>query len=220
MSNDVIPLIAELTVSYSTAQTVYNTTYNNTSTYPFPSPTVFSSCNGATEGACNSSNILAFYNATYNGINYITTNYSTSCDRNQSGGTGGCSLSAGQTAFTDYAAGRCANYVIDSSGNTPCQVGNVCYENWYLPSICEMGYDTNAFGNGCGIPPAPPTIQNIQSNLVDNSIVNLTDLYWSSTEYSPLPQITSWIQVFSSSGGSQGFGVKYDQLNVRCSRAF
>jgi hypothetical protein len=35
------------------------------------------------------------------------------------------------------AAAACNSYSIDSSGNSPCTTGT-CYNNWYLPAICQM----------------------------------------------------------------------------------
>ena len=107
---------------------------------------------------------------------------------------------------TYYATGLCKQ-PLNSSGAV-CTVGSNCYSDWYLPSICEMGS-----GSGCGI-------QNMQTNLVDTNTVSIAGLYWSSTEYSGLPQRLAWIQDFASSGGSGQY--RYDkgfQLGVRCSRA-
>ncbi len=33
-----------------------------------------------------------------------------------------------------YAAGICSNYQVDSQGNTPCEDGNTCYDDWFLPA--------------------------------------------------------------------------------------
>lgn len=95
------------------------------------------------------------------------------------------------------------------------------FSDWYLPAICEMGYDTGG-GSGCGTSVAP-LLQNMQSNLVDNgNIGGLTSggNYWSSTEYSGSPDTIAWFQLFGTSGGSnQSLEIKGDQVNVRCARA-
>lgn len=37
-----------------------------------------------------------------------------------------------------YAAGLCHNYEVDSQGNTPCQAGNECYKDWFLPARYQL----------------------------------------------------------------------------------
>lgn len=56
---------------------------------------------------------------------------------------------------------------------------------WYLPAICELGYDQTGAGTGCGSA-ASPLVQNVQSSLVDNSVVpGAPGTFWSSTDVSP-----------------------------------
>ena len=190
VSYDVIPLISEGTSppTYASAQSIYNKTYGNEATFPFPASSNFAACSGATNGACNTSNILALYGV-------YTTNY----------GIGGIpyNVSSGATNPSFYAAGLCKQ-TIDS------------YSDWYLPAICEMGYGSG----GCGIPDAP-TLQNIQSSLIDSSGLSApAGIYWSSTEDSDFPQLFAWFEYFASGGGGgQGLNGKSTQLGVRCSRA-
>ncbi|MFC3908093.1 IPT/TIG domain-containing protein [Legionella dresdenensis] len=47
------------------------------------------------------------------------------------GGGAGCPMNI---AINTYAAGICSDYEVDSHGNTPCQAGNTCYNDWFLPS--------------------------------------------------------------------------------------
>lgn len=76
------------------------------------------------------------------------------------------------------------------------------YMDWYLPAICEEGFDRTSNGSNCGSA-AAPTIQNMQSNLVDNGNVgSLSGDYWSSTEYSPIPTGGAWFQFFATGGAS------------------
>lgn len=194
VSYDIIPWIGETSSSnttYSNAQSVFDTTYSNAGTgpgrFPFPPQSSFdTTCDGATQGACNSGNILALYNT------YIT-NY---------GGT--YILAPGQTSLNQYAAGLCS----------------ALSDGWYLPAICEMGYGSSECGTKLS-----PTLQNMQSNLVDaGNIGGLTSggsagLYWSSTESSGNSQNDAWLQVFASGGGFQNGGDKGNQLGVRCARA-
>lgn len=39
---------------------------------------------------------------------------------------------------SNYAAGLCNNYEVDSQGNSPCQAGNLCYNNWFLPAVNQL----------------------------------------------------------------------------------
>jgi hypothetical protein len=107
-----------------------------------------------------------------------------------------------------YAAGLCLG---DASNG---------YSDWYLPAICEMSYDSNSSGTGCGTS-STPLVQNMQSNLVDNPVTNaLSGYYWSATEFSGDPQILAWLQYFAGGGGSDQLLVtKLITAGVRCARA-
>ena len=204
-SFDSIPGIAETSTTgssvptYASAQTSFNSTYSNESTFPFPSSDSFSSCNGRTNGACNSANILTLYNT------YVT-NY----------GIGSTyALSAGPTTTSYYAAGRCTATI---SG----------YSDWYLPAICEMGPDSGGSGCSAStqdiVSQLPDLLGDPSAGTPSTSCTYgancLAGYYWSSTEYSLFPQNLAWYQYFASGGGSyQGYDDKYFQLGVRCSRA-
>jgi len=122
----------------------------------------------------------------------------------------------------NYAAAFCASYQVDIFGNTPCQSGNICYSNWYLPAICELGPDTNL--SGCAA-----TTPNIVENLVNHAIGGFsnTSNYWSSTEFNITPSAFAWYQfIGDGSNGSgpsasfHGVGNKYvDFFAIRCARA-
>ncbi len=100
-----------------------------------------------------------------------------------------------------YAAGRCKQSI---NG----------YSDWYLPSICQMGYEAA----GCGTQ-SSPTRQNIQSNLIDNNVSGApTGYYWSSTEYSSNSQNNVWLEYFNSSSTSQLPDIKNNAHAVRCVR--
>lgn len=135
------------------------------------------SCNGNTDGACDSTQILNHY------------------------------LSTDSYPVSFYPAGTCSVTIGD-------------YSDWYLPAMCEMGYDSLSVGSGCGSA-ISPTLQNMQSNLVDNgNIGSLSGSYWSSTEYSASPTNDAWTQFFATSGlSSQGITIKSNPYAVRCSRA-
>jgi hypothetical protein len=92
------------------------------------------------------------------------------------------------------------------------------FSDWYLPAICELGYDNSFAGTGCGNP--IPTLQNMQTSLIDLRNPNLipNGQTWSSTEYSVAPATDALIQGFTNFGGVQGGDGKLDQIRVRCSR--
>ncbi|KTD14702.1 transmembrane protein [Legionella hackeliae] len=162
-----------------------------TNANPFTSAS-FSMCNGALDGSCNTENILTFYNQ------FITNNTLAN------GGTAPFTASTGPTNITYYAAGLCKQTIAG-------------YSDWYLPAICEMGYGSLA--SGCGTS-STPTLQNIQSSLIDSSGLSSPDgIYWSSSESSGLPGRRAWYQAFSSGGGFQATPKKGSQNGVRCSRA-
>jgi hypothetical protein len=194
VSDDKLPGIDETSTSSTGSPTnatfslFFSSTYANLN--PFTSAS-FSLCNGNSEGACNTGNIVTFYNQ------FITNN---TLNR---GGSSPFTAFAGPTNITYYAAGLCKQAISGSS-------------DWYLPAICEMGYGSSACGTS-----GAPTLQNIQSSLIDISGLNApAGNYWSSTESSYFPQNDAWIQFFASGGGSnQGTDGKNGQLGVRCSRA-
>lgn len=94
---------------------------------------------------------------------------------------------------TNYAAGLCDAYEVDIQGHSPCQAGNVCYNDWYLPAKDELDclYQNRAAVGGFD-----------------------SYYYWSSTE---LVADLAWVQNFG--GGSQDIGNKYASDLVRCVRA-
>ena len=95
-----------------------------------------------------------------------------------------------------YAAQLCDTYAIDSQGNTPCQAGNVCYSDWFLPAKDQLNcLYTNRVAIG-GF---------------------FTDGYWSSTEFATDPA-RAWRQLFSA--GGQGAVSKGLTSRVRCVRTF
>ena len=204
VSYDIVPLIAEVTTSnasYSAAQITFNATYN-TITYTFPSSSVFSTCSGATNGSCNSANILALYNHSF------ITNYGIAPTPYRP--------SSGPTPLTDYAAGLCAATIDGQNG-------------WYLPAICEMDAIYRNVTCPAG---TQSMVVNLSSLIGDryatlpgtscpNTVNCLAGVYWSSTENSTDPQLVAWFENFSTSvgGNFQNYNDKNFQLGVRCSRA-
>lgn len=196
VSYDKLPGIDETSTSSTSSPTysTFATFFSSTYTNSNPfSAASFNACNGRSDGFCNTGNILTFYNQ-------LITHYN-------SLGTAPFTASSGPTNATYYAAGLCSG-TINS------------YSNWYLSAICELGYDTLNLGTGCGSSGAP-TLQNMQSSLVDfNNLNLLAGIYWSSTEVLGDSQFVVWNQFFASGGSSfQANDTKATQLAVRCSRA-
>jgi len=119
---------------------------------------------------------------------------------NAQSNTDGATNSA--TIFTalgagSYAANLCLDYEVDSQGNTPCEPGNTCYNDWYLPAINQLGcFYTNRVAIG-GF---------------------ATDDYWSSTEFSVSAAFGARFQSFAT--GISIDGPKTDVFRARCARAF
>jgi hypothetical protein len=106
----------------------------------------------------------------------------------------------GPNGGSPYAAQICTQYQVDSQGNSPCEAGNACYNDWFLPA----GHNLTATGQlNC--------LYNNQSAIGGFS----TSFYLSSTEFDAT---TAWGQDFSSS--AEGSMNKINLFSVRCVRAF
>lgn len=207
VSFDVIPGISETsssiagTPSYSNAEANFNTTYSNTDIFPFPLPSAFEQCDGRTDGGCNSRNIIGLYSTTYDGVDYITTNYQAAVPPPT---PNFFALSQGMTSLSFYAAGLCQQLIGGFS----------------LPAICEMGYTGVGSDADCGSSSSPKT-QNIQSSLVDNGTPGApSGGYWSSTEVAANSSNEAWGQLFSAINSGQSVTPKTVELGVRCIRGF
>jgi hypothetical protein len=109
----------------------------------------------------------------------------------------------GNNGGTPYAAQICDDLEVDSQGNTPCQAGNTCYDDWFLPAGGNNSFTgqlnclfTNRFAIG-GFASAS---------------------YWSSTESAGSPLSFSYIQSFAD--GFETQTNKISTMRVRCVRAF
>lgn len=94
-----------------------------------------------------------------------------------------------------YAAGRCDTYEVDTEGNTPCQSGNTCYNDWYLPATDELGclYQNRALVGGFG-----------------------SATFWSSTEVNK----NSARAISFQNGSTPAANKASYTYNVRCVRTF
>lgn len=158
---------------------------------PIPNLLGYQACDGIRNGACNTNNIVIYQ------------------DNNRLAG------GPPPTPHHFYAAGICKDYNVDSDGHSPCQTG-VCYNNWYLPAVCEMGY-----GNyNCGSV-SSPTLQNMQSSLVVTGVPNrdFVGAYWTSSQDPVLPDFAV-IQIMDTINIYNGAGRKDAPDGIRCARAF
>ncbi|MBH1966297.1 MAG: midcut-by-XrtH protein [Comamonadaceae bacterium] len=103
----------------------------------------------------------------------------------------------GSNGGQPYAAQLCNNYEVDSQGNTPCQAGNTCYNDWFLPASNQLA-----------------TLFNNKTAVGGFGIAS----YWSSTEFSSFPVLLAQAQDFGA--GSEFSVQKGSQLQARCVRAF
>ena len=148
------------------------------------------------------------WSATPDPVPGIDETSATNCDGKSDGvcNTGKITTFYSATSPTTYAAGLCTQ-AIDG------------YADWYLPAICELGYDNTTAGTGCGTS-GTPTIQNMQTSLSDNgSLGNFTGAtpYWSST----LVQanvLNAWAQLITPSVSQIGLDRGTTAL-FRCVRA-
>lgn len=110
----------------------------------------------------------------------------------------------GNNGGTPYAAGVCSAYEVDSQGNTPCQAGNTCYDDWFLPA----GNNTTPTGQ----------LNALYTNRVAIGGFSPAD-YWSSTEGTVASTTVAWFQSFFNGGEVTN---QKDGLGgtIRCVRAF
>jgi hypothetical protein len=130
------------------------------------------------------------------GSNLITTGATSTTDG--ASNTTAIIGAVGQT--TPNAAQLCNDYEVDSLGNTPCELGNTCYNDWFLPAGRNLG----ALG---------------QLNCLYQNRVAIGGFssrpYWSSIENNIG---SAWFQNFSN--GAQNVPDKSQTFPVRCVRAF
>ncbi len=114
----------------------------------------------------------------------------------------------GANGGSPYEAQLCDQYEVDSQGNTPCQAGNTCYNDWFLPA------------GGSNITTSSSQLYCIYVNRVAIGIVvGALPYYASSSEYGlGNPATTSWF--FDFSAGNPGPSNKTSAIRVRCTRAF
>lgn len=122
----------------------------------------------------------------------------TSAQSNADGASNTAATTAalGLNGGAPYAAQLCSTYEVDSQGNTPCQPGNACYNDWFLPARSQLAaLYTNKDAVG-GFAPF---------------------IYWTSTEDMATPSSAAWSLDFSS--GTELVLNKAALIRARCVRA-
>ena len=175
----------------------------DTNGYTYLTTAVGQSAYGGTIACLNTgNNLIAATADNSTGIPWGTAGIPTSTTSTTNGAANTATIVTllGTNGGTPYAAKLCSDYAIDSQGNTPCESGNTCYNDWFLPAgnnlassgqlICLYTNQT-AIGGFAGA------------------------LYWSSTEGRPS---NAWVQDFG--GGAQFIDLKNFAFHVRCVRGF
>lgn len=174
-----------------------------TNGYTYLTTAVGQSAFGGTIACLNggSNDLVAATADNSTGIQWGGFGTTTSATSTTDGATNTATIVTALGSGSTYAAGLCSNYEVDSQGNTPCEAGNTCYDDWFLPA----GNNLTASG---------------QLNCLYTNRVAIDDFaadwYWSSTESAAN---TAWIQHFDS-GNQFGSGGKSNANRVRCVRSF
>jgi hypothetical protein len=175
---------------------------DETSTTSAPSPTspaypggtpAYTACNGASDGACDSNNILSYYN--FNRVN------------------GG----AAPTPLSYYATGLCMATINTYSD---WYLPSICEMDAVNSNVtCPTG--TQSMLGGLSFLIGDPSAGTPSTSCTPPGGTDcLAGIYWSSTENSFNPQGIAWDEYFASGGGGgQLSNDKFFQLGVRCSRA-
>ncbi len=175
-----------------------------TNGYTYLTTTVGQSAYGGTIACLNSggNNLIAATADNSAGIEWGGSGIVTGANSNSDGATNTSAivLALGNNGGTPYAAQLCENYAIDSQGNAPCEAGNACYDDWFLPAGFNMGLS----GQLNCLYTHRAAIGGFDSST-----------YWGSIENGG---ISAWGQDFS--GGSDVVANKGTFYRVRCVRSF
>lgn len=173
-----------------------------TNGFTYATTAVGQSAYGGTIACLNGSlnNLIAATADNSTGIQWSSSLSTTNATSTTDGATNTATIVTALGADSTYAAGLCSNYEVDSQGNTPCESGNTCYNDWFLPA-----------GNNTG-----PSGQ-LQCLYDNRTAISGFDsvMYWSSTEIN-----TSYAWFLDFNGGGQSGDGKISTYRVRCVRAF
>lgn len=161
------------------------------------------------------------------GIDQLSTRFTPSPAAGQVAGQAACDGALDGSCNTNniyaYYQTAAASAPINTSSYAAgsCKVTIEGYSDWYLPAICEMGYDTANLGSTCGSA-TTPTLQNVQSNLVGPNELGPVPAgdYWTSTLPASNPQGGAFRQHLQGGGADlQYTNIKALQYAARCARA-
>lgn len=94
------------------------------------------------------------------------------------------------------------------------------FSDWYLPALCEMGYDNEGIVNGiCGTRNAPRVADNAQSRLYDSGPTFFFDVaYWSSTQSASNPATDAHMALYGVTRSTPARGKQQALLPSKCAR--
>lgn len=95
------------------------------------------------------------------------------------------------------------------------------FDDWYLPALCEMGYNPEGAVNGvCGSQAAPRLPDNVTSRLFDQGPIGGFQLfYWNSTQSSLNPATDAHVALFGLGRPTTVVAKQVGTLPSRCARA-
>jgi hypothetical protein len=95
------------------------------------------------------------------------------------------------------------------------------FDDWYLPALCEMGYNPEGAVNGvCGTQAAPRLPDNATSRLFDQGpIGDFRLFYWSSSQSSLAPANEAHVALFGLGRPTTALNKQAGTLPSRCARA-
>ncbi|MDF1684403.1 MAG: IPT/TIG domain-containing protein [Legionellaceae bacterium] len=179
-----------------------------TNGYTYETTTVGQSAYGGTIACLNGgdANLIAATADNSTSIQWGGKNMPTTAISNTDGATNTMSIvnEVGAYGGIPYAAQLCNDYKVDSQGNTPCEAGNACYEDWFLPA-----------GNHLGSPGQLNCL--FVNRAFIGGFTSGNPYYWSSTEAST---DNAWTQNFSNGQEDDIVDKDVSNFRVRCVRAF
>lgn len=96
------------------------------------------------------------------------------------------------------------------------------FADWYLPALCEMGYNApGSVGGMCGTRDAPLVPDNIRARLFDvDPLGTFSDHYWTSTQASLNPGTAAHRAIYRRNEPNTDASKLTELLPSRCARAF
>lgn len=114
-----------------------------TNGYTYVATSIGTSANGGIVACLNGGldNLISATADNSTSIEWGGLGVATNAQSNTDGATNTASIVTllGNNGGTPYATQTCDIYEIDSQGNTPCEVGNACYSDWFVAATNQLG---------------------------------------------------------------------------------